>query len=128
MQLFLAKNKIPNTTQPQYSPDLAPFEFWLFPSLKMQLNNFLRWRKFNKTTADLTVIPERTSRGASSNRRTIGVCMAEGQSFKSDSVSFCYVPFLFRIMPEFQELSNPPTIYKHTVFMSALPCYMLFQA
>jgi hypothetical protein len=49
MQLFLAKDKIPTITQPQYSPDLAPVDFWLFPSFKMRLKNFLPWRKFNRT-------------------------------------------------------------------------------
>lgn len=50
------------------------------------------------------------------------VCMAEGQSFKGDSVSFYYISFLFRIMPEFQELFHPPTIYIHTV--SCLNCHV----
>jgi hypothetical protein len=49
MQLFLAKNKIPTITQSQYSPDLAPFDVWLFPRLKMWLKNFLPWRKFTRT-------------------------------------------------------------------------------
>jgi len=34
---FLAERSIPVITQPPYSPDLAPSEFWLFPTLKMGL-------------------------------------------------------------------------------------------
>jgi hypothetical protein len=34
---FLAEKSIPVITQPPYSPDLAPSDFWLFPSLKMGL-------------------------------------------------------------------------------------------
>ena len=38
VQQFLAKKNIPVITQPPYSPDLAPSDFWLFPILKMGLN------------------------------------------------------------------------------------------
>jgi len=34
---FLAEESILVITQPPYSPDLAPSDFWLFPSLKMGL-------------------------------------------------------------------------------------------
>jgi hypothetical protein len=34
---FLAKKSIPVITQPPHSPDLAPSDFWLFPTLKMGL-------------------------------------------------------------------------------------------
>jgi len=37
VQQFLAKKIIPVITQPLYSPDLAPSDFWLFPALKMGL-------------------------------------------------------------------------------------------
>ncbi|PNF21376.1 hypothetical protein B7P43_G15469 [Cryptotermes secundus] len=32
---FLAEKNIPVSTEPPYSPDLAPSDFWLFPTLKM---------------------------------------------------------------------------------------------
>jgi hypothetical protein len=32
---FLANRSIPVITQPLYSPDHAPSDFWLFPVLKM---------------------------------------------------------------------------------------------
>ena len=34
---FLAKHQITQVTQPPYSPDLAPCNFWLFPKLKSPL-------------------------------------------------------------------------------------------
>jgi len=37
VQQFLDEKSIPVITQPPYSPDLAPSDFWLFPSLKMGL-------------------------------------------------------------------------------------------
>ena len=37
VQQFLAEKRIPVITQPPYSPDLAPSDFWLFPTLKMGL-------------------------------------------------------------------------------------------
>ena len=33
----LAEKSIPALTQPPYSPDLAPSDFWLFPTLKRGL-------------------------------------------------------------------------------------------
>jgi len=37
VQQFLAEKSIPVITQPPYSPDLAPSDFWLFHTLKMVL-------------------------------------------------------------------------------------------
>jgi len=37
VQQFLAEKIILVSTQPPYSPDLAPSDFWLFPTLKMGL-------------------------------------------------------------------------------------------
>ena len=37
VQQCLAEKSIPVITQPPYSPDLAPSDFWLFPTLKMGL-------------------------------------------------------------------------------------------
>ena len=34
---FLTKRQITQVTQPHYSPDLAPCDFWLFPKLKSPL-------------------------------------------------------------------------------------------
>ena len=37
MQSVLVKHQITQVTQPSYSPDLAPGNFWLFPKLKSPL-------------------------------------------------------------------------------------------
>jgi [histone H3]-lysine36 N-dimethyltransferase SETMAR len=37
VQQFLAKHGIPVVSQPPYSPDLAPCDFFLFPKIKMAL-------------------------------------------------------------------------------------------
>ena len=37
VQSFLAKHQITQVTQPPYSPDLVPCDFWLFPKLKSPL-------------------------------------------------------------------------------------------
>jgi len=37
VQGFLAKHRITQVSQPPYSPDLAPCDFWLFPKLKSPL-------------------------------------------------------------------------------------------
>ena len=37
MQSSLAKHQITQVTQPPYSPDLVPCDFWLFPKLKPPL-------------------------------------------------------------------------------------------
>ena len=36
-KVFLAKHQVTKVTQPHYSPDLAPCDFWLFPKLKSPL-------------------------------------------------------------------------------------------
>ena len=41
-QSFLAKHQITQVTQPPYSPNLAPCDFWLFPKLKSPL----KWKRF----------------------------------------------------------------------------------
>jgi transposase len=42
VEQVLAKNNIPIVPHPPYSPDLAPSDFWLFPTLKTSL----RGRRF----------------------------------------------------------------------------------
>ena len=37
MQSFLAKYQITQMTQSPYSPDVAPFDLWIFPKLKSPL-------------------------------------------------------------------------------------------
>jgi len=42
VQTFLVKHRITQVSQPPYSPDLAPCDFWLFSKLKLPL----KWRRF----------------------------------------------------------------------------------
>jgi hypothetical protein len=78
---------IPVITQPPYSPDLAPSDFWLFPTLKM---GFKETRlatvediKLN-ATAEHWKIPKKPSAGASNNGKIDGasVCARKGPTLK----------------------------------------------
>ena len=48
MGSFFAKHQITQVTQPHFSPDLAPCDFWLFPKLKLPLK-----RKRFQTTDEI---------------------------------------------------------------------------
>jgi hypothetical protein len=61
VQQFLAEKNIPVITQPPFSPDLAPREFWLMPTLKICLKGAcfaamedIKWN----ATAELWKIPK----------------------------------------------------------------------
>ena len=62
VQTFFSKHQITQVTQPPYSPDLAPCDFWLFPKLISPLKG-KRFQKVDEiqenTTGQLMVI-ERT--------------------------------------------------------------------
>jgi len=60
---FLAEKSIPVITQPPYSPDLAPCDFWLFPTLKMDLKGMrFATMKTSNSTAELQKIPKEAFR------------------------------------------------------------------
>jgi len=65
VQQFLAEKIIPVVTQPPYSLDLAPSDFWLFPTLKMGLKGMrfttMEDVKLN-VTAELWKIPKEAFR------------------------------------------------------------------
>jgi len=50
VQQFLAEESLPVITQASYPPDLAPRDFWLFPTLKMGLKGRISqpWRTSNR--------------------------------------------------------------------------------
>ena len=50
VQSFLVKHQIPQVTQPPYSPDWAPCDFWFFPKLKSPLKekDFRLLKRFRK--------------------------------------------------------------------------------
>jgi len=58
---FLAERSISVITQPPYSPDLAPSDFWLFPTLKTDLKG-MRFATMedikSNVTAELRTIPK----------------------------------------------------------------------
>ena len=87
VQQFLAGKSIPVITQPPYSPDLAPNDFWLFPTLKMGLNGtrFATMEDIkSNATAKLRKI-QKPSASASNNGRIDGasVC-AHGSYLEGD--------------------------------------------
>jgi hypothetical protein len=60
VQQFFAKKSIPVITQPPYSLDLAPSDFWLVPTLKMGLKGtpFVTMEDIKlKATAELSLPP-----------------------------------------------------------------------
>ena len=48
---FFERNQITQVTQPPYSPDLAPCDFWLFPKLKSPLQG-KKFQAVNEIQAD----------------------------------------------------------------------------
>ena len=50
---FLVKSQIIQVTQPSYSPDLAPYNFWLFPKLKSPLTG-MRFQTINEIQENTT--------------------------------------------------------------------------
>jgi hypothetical protein len=55
IQGFLAKHKIPLISQAPYSPDMAPWYFWLLPKLKMPLKG-TRFESRECATSQLDMI------------------------------------------------------------------------
>jgi hypothetical protein len=64
VQQFLAEKGISFITQAPYSPDLAPSDFWLFPTLKMGLEGtrFATMEDKSNATAELRKIPKEAFR------------------------------------------------------------------
>jgi hypothetical protein len=81
VQQFLAEKNIPVITQPSYSPDLAPSDFWLFPTLKMELKETrfvtLEDIKSNTVQPKSGRLQKKPSAGTSNNGRIEGasVCV-----------------------------------------------------
>jgi len=97
VQQFLAEKIISLITQPPYSPDLAPSDFWLFPTLKMGLKRTrfatmedIKWN----ATAELRKIPKEAFRRCFQQRQdgwSKCVC-AQGSYFEGDYVSVVICP------------------------------------
>jgi hypothetical protein len=89
VQQFLTKKSIPVITQPPYSPDLAPSDFWLFPTLKMGLKG-MRFATIedikSNATAELRMVPKEAFHRCFQqwqDRWSKCVC-AQGSYFKGD--------------------------------------------
>ena len=75
MKSFLVKHQITQVTQPCYSPDLVPCDFWLFPKLKLPLKG-KRFQTINE-------IQENTMRQLMAIGRTVWV-RSQGAYFEGD--------------------------------------------
>ena len=94
VQQFLAEKSVPVITQPPYSPDLAPSDFWLFSTLKMVLKGTrfatmedIEWN----VTAELQEISKEAFRRCFQqwqDRWSKCVC-AQGSYFEGVSVVVC---------------------------------------
>jgi transposase len=87
---FMAKRSIMKLNHPPYSPDLAPFNFWLFPKLKTALKS----RRFSDiadvqghATTILKSIPEeKFQKYFEQCKRRLTKCTgAQGDYFQGDS-------------------------------------------
>jgi len=93
----VAEKSIPVITQPPYSPDLAPGDFWLFPTLKMGLKGarFATMEDIkSNATAELRKIPKEDFRRCSQQwQDRWGKCVcAQGSYFEGDWVSVVVCP------------------------------------
>jgi len=85
---LLAEKSIPVITQPPYSPDLAPSDFWLFPTLKMGLKGtrFATTEDIkSNATAELRRIPKETFHRCFQQRQdrwSKCVCVRKGHTLK----------------------------------------------
>ena len=74
-RVFLVKPQITHVTQTPYSPDLAPYDFWLFPKLKSPLEG-KRFQTTDEsqenTTEQLMVIPRRILQNVLNGGRDTG--------------------------------------------------------
>ncbi|PNF43072.1 hypothetical protein B7P43_G02720 [Cryptotermes secundus] len=116
VQQFLAEKNISVITQPPYSPDLAPSDFWLFPALKMGLRGThfatMEDTKSN-ATAELRKIPkEAFHRCFQQWQDRWSMCLrAQGSYFESDYVSVAVCPTIRVLYHYSGDVSTAPRIY-----------------
>ena len=100
LQNFLAKHQITRVTQPHYSPDLVPCDFWLFPKLKSPLEGkrfqtMIRFRKIQM--GQVMAIPKKKILQNVLNRRDPGRTVW-GPTLKGTETSLSYVQcFLYLV-------------------------------
>jgi hypothetical protein len=85
VQQFLSEKSIPVITRPPYSPDLAPSDFWLFPTLKMGLKGTrfatMEDIEWNATT-ELQKIPKDACNNGRIDGASVCVCVRKGTVLK----------------------------------------------
>ena len=90
MQSFLMKHPITQVSQPSYSPDLAPWNFWLFPKLKSPLKG--------KRFQTIDEIQENRMGQLMAIRRTVWspkVTTLKGLEVSSPKVPYHWNPFIY---------------------------------
>ena len=88
MLSFLVKHQITQVTQPLYSPDLAPCNFWVFPKLKSPLKG--------KRFQTIDEIQENTEGQLMATRRT--VWSPKMPTSKGTEVSLSYVQCFLKLV------------------------------
>jgi histone-lysine N-methyltransferase SETMAR len=98
---FLAKHSIPVVSHPPYSPDLAPYDFFLFPRLKSTLKG-KRFQDVAEIQLNTTLpFPNKPTRHALKSGRIAGIAAynLEGRTLKEitssnlSMLSFSYNKF-----------------------------------
>jgi hypothetical protein len=114
VQQFLAKNNIPIVPHPPCSPDLAPSDFWLFPTLKMGL----RLRRFAK----MEDIKENADGRLRTTKKDVHQCYnnwidrwnkcvyADGKYFEGDQVCKSWFSHNEDLYPHSTNFLNAPCI------------------
>ena len=85
---ILVKHQITQVTQPYYSPDFAPWDFWIFPKLKSPLKG-KRFQTIDETQENRTGQPMATGRTAWGPKVL---------TFKGTEVSLSYVQYFLYLL------------------------------
>jgi hypothetical protein len=98
VQQFPLKNQIPAILQPPYSPDIAVYNFWLFPSFKTGLKGkYIAFTEAVQHTATKSSWPyqKRRCRSVPSNVRTAAasVCVQKGSTSGVTRLDFIHILF-----------------------------------
>ena len=92
---FLAKHRITQVTQPPYSPDLAPCNFWLFPKLKSALKG-KRFQTTNEIQGNTTgqLMTTRTLWGPKAPEASLSIMCTMFPVSSSINVSLFHITWL----------------------------------
>ena len=113
---FLAERSIPVITQQPYSPDLAPSDFWLFPTLQIGLKGtrFATMEDIkSNTTAELRKVPKEAFRRCFQqwkDRWSKCVCARARVILWIWLGKRCHMSYHYSAIPHFRELFDCPLI------------------